>query len=117
MNIVIVEDDHDIALLWKLSFSARPGYECIVKRDVSSAIKEVDWASVGVAIVDMMLMGGETGDHLLRWLDATHPHVRTVLVTAMPLSHIPEDLRDRVMQKPSSVREISHRLLLEDPDA
>lgn len=81
MHVLVVEDDEDVRTLLDIILTDHGA--TVTRCGDADEARRADWDSVDVALVDWMLPG-EDGVSLARWIAATHPHVRVVILTAAP---------------------------------
>lgn len=103
--IAVVEDDPIVISVLKSLFGM---YELELHEiDLEEVFEEKTWVNVGGVVVDLMLGRRFTGIDVLRYLRSKHPHIRTVVLTAMqsPPGEA-YDYADAVLIKPSDPDEI-----------
>ncbi len=103
MNVLVIEDAHDTALL--LAMMLRHFAEdCEVDTRMGgfdTVVEEVDWTGVDAVVVDKHL-GSVDGSEILCWLERHHPRIRRVMLTA-DTDVNPEDVcAHKTLVKPAS---------------
>lgn len=106
MRIAVVEDDEDIRLLWRVSLGPA---EVVEAASLDEAFN-LDWLSVDAAIIDFNLHSAGNGVDLFVWLREHHPHVQSLIVTAVP-EMVPIEYRDVTVTKPMDIDSIRVRLM------
>lgn len=103
--IVVVEDNVDIANLWRMSLGI--DNDVVVLHDGLQAMEYRGWGEVTAVILDVQLgANSPSGLDVMNFLHANYPHIKAVIVTATPLADLPEEVGVVVLQKPSSLSEI-----------
>jgi DNA-binding NtrC family response regulator len=104
-SILIVDDEHGLRSLLRLSFSAA-GYDVHAAADVPEAMGMCGAKSFDVVLTDVR-MPGLTGHDLARWLAEHHPATRSILMTGLDTGcdDCPIAGRCKVLAKPFNPRD------------
>lgn len=111
MNVVVIEDNADIAL-WvtqALSFVGDFNVKCVTA-NFDALIGNGQWDNIDAVLSDWHLGTFET-ERLLEWLARNRPHVRRVVFTAFPIDQVRRDIVDCVVQKPASMDKLAQALM------
>jgi DNA-binding NtrC family response regulator len=102
LKVLILEDDDLVAhgLMRGLGYL---GHESVHLRRVPEAQSLVrDRPDIEVALIDMGLDDGESGEDFLRWLNREHPAIKRVLISglARPPGFVDDPPRQLFLRKP-----------------
>lgn len=118
MKVRVVEDDPDIRELVVICLASE-GIDVAEPRfDPAELLTPEAWNNVDAVLCDFVLgslgryadgTADMTGLDILRYLAGEFPHIRRVLITAFPMSSLPQqakDFADVLLAKPSSCEDI-----------
>lgn len=105
MNILIVEDDKGVALLFQFVLQGAGHTAQVWTSDFEAVAKVAPWDLIDVVIADQQL-GEYDGKELLRWVSDNRPSVRRVMITGSSLTNEIEASADVVLIKPVSAGSI-----------
>lgn len=122
MKILVVEDEPDIGLMFKMAFALNKWEVETVSERFDALFSVPRWRGVDVAIVDLMLGGDITGIQILSWLRDHMPKVIRIVYSAVAEQAHNGDvsgLAARWLQKPTTPNAVEAviRDLMEDRDA
>ncbi|HXU74074.1 MAG TPA: response regulator [Polyangia bacterium] len=111
MKVLILEDDELVAqgLVRCLGYL---GHEGVHLRHVAQARARVQDAAFDVALIDIGLDDGESGEEFMTWLGREQPSVSRVLISGLerPAGFVDEPPRQLFMRKPFGHAELAKLL-------
>lgn len=103
MNVVLADDDADLAFMFREVFTAYPDITVnVVTTDFGQMMSTPFWVGVDVAVIDLMMP--VDGRVVLYWMARHVPGVRRVAWTASGTHETAEDLyADQLLHKPCTL--------------
>lgn len=108
MHVRVVEDTPMLADLLLINLEHEGHIVSVTTSEFGDLLRPEPWQGVDVAIVDLLLSGGETtGEQILRYLMKQQPQIKRIVLSAIA-SQRPEviGLADAVFDKPVDFKEI-----------
>jgi DNA-binding response OmpR family regulator len=100
MRVLVIEDDPTMAMLFGNVLTSGAHEVTVRSSEFESVVDDVDWSQVDVALVDQWLEDVD-GKAILARLEAEHPYVRRIMLTADQLVIPAETHAHRVLVKPA----------------
>ncbi len=107
-TVVVVDDEAQIGRFIAMCLE-RLGLHPVVCQTVAEAREYLDSHPVALVLTDL-LMPGEGGEELIRWMEVHHPHIPVVVITAyaanMVAAQVDHAQVQAVLTKPFTVRQL-----------
>jgi CheY-like chemotaxis protein len=100
-HILVVDDEEAIRYVFERYLNVA-GYRVATAESAEAAIEIFPSIQPDLLITDLR-MPGMNGADLIRTLAATHPELRTILMSANPIEIDDVSLRTRILRKPVSM--------------